>query len=149
MTDNDNLNKGLGTWGLTAFYVSSIVGVGILVVPGIAYQLAGPASLVSWLVLILVSFPLAYLFSRISMRYPNNGGIVYFIRLRFGKPLGQATGFLLTLTMIVGNPVMGIASARYFFSSIRYCTGCRAITGWSFWLYANLRTVQHGKAAAQ
>lgn len=110
---NQSTEKQLGIWGLTAFYISSIVGVGILIVPGIAYRMAGPASLVSWLLLILVSFPLAYLFSRISMIHPNNGGIAYFVKLRMGEEIGRAAGLLLALTMIVGNPIMGIASARY------------------------------------
>ncbi|GIQ71486.1 amino acid permease [Xylanibacillus composti] len=105
--------KKLGTWGLTAFYISSVVGVGILVVPGIAYQIAGPASLISWIILILSSIPLAFLFARISMLYPNSGGLIHYIRLMFGKRIGDASGFLLLITMIAGNPIMGIASARY------------------------------------
>ena len=144
-------DRKLGVLGLTTFYISSIVGVGILVVPGIAYRIAGPASLLSWLALIVISFPLAYLFSRMSMNYPNNGGIVYFIRIRFGERLGRSAGTLLTLTMIVGNPIMGIASARYLLHmfGLPNETALVLLTGFGFMMLSILFNLLHIQLGSQ
>ena len=66
--------RGIGARGLVVFYVTSIVGAGILIVPGIAARKAGPASLVAWTVLGLASFPIAMMFAEMSARRPDCGG---------------------------------------------------------------------------
>src|SRR2546426_563489 len=51
-----------------ALYMSSVLGSGVLVLPGLAAQIAGPASLIAWLLLSLASYPLAYTFAGLSAR---------------------------------------------------------------------------------
>lgn len=108
------LRKVLGTRDLIVYYISTLVGSGILIVPGIALELAGPASLVAWLVLGVVAFPIAAAFARFSATYPNAAGTSYLIRRAFGDRLGSAAGLFLLLLNLVVNPVLGIAAARYF-----------------------------------
>ncbi|WP_162931262.1 APC family permease [Streptomyces sporangiiformans] len=108
------LRKVLGTRDLIVYYVSTLVGTGILVVPGIALELAGPASLVAWLVLAVVAFPFAAAFARFSAAYPSAAGTSYLIRRAFGDRLGAAAGLFLLLLNLVVNPVLGLAAARYF-----------------------------------
>lgn len=45
------------------FYVTSLVGTGILYVPGVTAQQAGPASLLAWAVLAAASYPFAKFFA--------------------------------------------------------------------------------------
>ena len=110
---SSKLQRTVGIPGLLAYYVSSVVGVGILVIPAIAAQIAGPASLLSWLALSLLSYPFALLFAQMSIMYPDSSGIAMFVEKAFGVRLGKTVAVLLMCTMIVGNPVMGIATARY------------------------------------
>ena len=42
----------------TALTIGAVLGAGILVLPAIAAQLAGPASLVSWIAMGLLSIPM-------------------------------------------------------------------------------------------
>src|SRR5713226_10505243 len=63
-----------------AIYVSSLLGSGIFVIPGLAARIAGPASIVSWLLLSLASYPFAYTFAKLSSRRPESGGIYAFAR---------------------------------------------------------------------
>ena len=63
-----------------AIYVSSLLGSGIFVIPGLAARIAGPASIVSWLLLSLASYPFAYTFAKLSARRPESGGIYAFAR---------------------------------------------------------------------
>jgi amino acid efflux transporter len=107
------LRKHLGTRELTIYYLSALVGAGILVVPGIALEIAGPASLAAWLVLSIATFPIAAVFARFSAEYPNASGVAYVVRTAFGWRAGTSTGLLLLLINLVGNPILGLAAARY------------------------------------
>jgi amino acid efflux transporter len=107
------LRRLLGTRELTVYYLSSLVGAGILVVPGIALEIAGPASLVAWAVLSLATFPIAGVFARFSAQYPHAGGVSYLIRLAFGWRAGTSFGLFLLLLNLAANPILGLAAARY------------------------------------
>jgi amino acid efflux transporter len=112
------LQRTLGTTSLVVHYVTSVMGVGVLVLPGIALAVAGPASLIAWLALIVFSYPFALVFARMSMRYPNSRGVIDFIEHAFGKPFGSRVALFLLLTLIVANPLLGIAAARYLGQSL-------------------------------
>jgi len=43
-------------------YIGSVLGSGILVAPAIAATIAGPASLVAWVLLSALSYPIGYTF---------------------------------------------------------------------------------------
>lgn len=107
------LQRTLGTRGLVVHYVSSVMGVGVLVLPGIAYGIAGPASLLAWLTLVAFSYPFALIFARMSMRYPNARGVIEFIEAAFGPRVASRTGVFLLITLIVANPLLAVAAARY------------------------------------
>jgi amino acid efflux transporter len=94
------------------------MGVGVLVLPGIALVVAGPASLIAWLAMIGFSYPFALVFARMSMRFPNSRGVIEFIEQAFGKPFGSRVALFLLLTLVVANPLLGIAAARYLGQSL-------------------------------
>ncbi|TMI35042.1 amino acid permease, partial [Candidatus Bathyarchaeota archaeon] len=50
-----SLRKAVTTRYAVALYMSSVLGSGILVLPGLAAQIAGPASLIAWVGLSLAS----------------------------------------------------------------------------------------------
>src|SRR5206468_2581501 len=56
-----------------ALYVSSLLGSGIFVIPGLAARIAGPASILSWIILSIASYPFAYTFAKLSARRPESG----------------------------------------------------------------------------
>src|SRR5437870_10167484 len=58
---SSSLHKEVTLRYATALYMSSVLGSGILILPGLAAQKAGPASLIAWVGLSLVSYPLATL----------------------------------------------------------------------------------------
>lgn len=69
------LHKEIRLRDAVALYVSSVLGSGVLVLPGLTAQLAGPASLVAWAVLGFASYPFAYTFVSLSARSPKSGGV--------------------------------------------------------------------------
>jgi amino acid efflux transporter len=98
---------------LTQMYISSVLGAGILVVPGISVLEAGWAAPLVWVVLAGVCVCIAQMFARISMEFPTVSGVTDVIRAGMGPAnAGFAQGVLL-LVYAVGNPAMAIATAHY------------------------------------
>jgi amino acid efflux transporter len=103
----------VGVRALVVFYITSLIGAGILLVPGLAARTAGPASLVAWGVLAAASYPFAHLFAQMSARLPDAAGLSAFVRLTIGGRPADACAIALVAVYVIGNPVMGLASARY------------------------------------
>ena len=87
-----DLRKAIKLRHAVALYVSSVLGSGVLVLPGLAAQIAGPASLVAWIVLAAASYPFAFTFASLSSRRPQSGGIYGFAKESFGFPAAVVSG---------------------------------------------------------
>jgi amino acid efflux transporter len=96
-----------------AIYVSSLLGSGIFVIPGLAARIAGPASIVSWILLSLASYPFAYTFAKLSARQPESGGIYAFARDGIGRGAAAATAWLFLAWAVLGAPAATVAAASY------------------------------------
>ena len=96
-----------------AIYVSSVLGAGIFVVPGLAARIAGPASILSWVLLSLASYPFAYTFAKLSARNPASGGLYAFARDGFGQGASTATAWLFVAWDVLGAPAATVAAASY------------------------------------
>jgi amino acid efflux transporter len=96
-----------------AIYVSSLLGSGIFVIPGLAARIAGPASIASWILLSLASYPFAYTFAKLSAKRPESGGIYAFARDGIGLRAGAATAWLFLAWAVLGAPAATVAAASY------------------------------------
>ena len=97
----------------TALTIGAVLGAGILVLPAIAAQLAGPASLVSWIAMGLLSIPMVVAISAMSSRYPDSGGLAAYVRRAFGDRAGEMTGLLILSAMPFGMPLTALVGAHY------------------------------------
>src|SRR5436309_14790653 len=77
-----------------AIYVSSLLGSCIFAIPGLAARIAGPASIISWILLSLASSPFAYTFAKLSARKPASRGIYAFAREGLGRRASAAAAWL-------------------------------------------------------
>lgn len=96
-----------------ALYVSSVLGAGIFIIPGLAARIAGPASIVAWLILSLASYPFAYTFAKLSARRPESGGIYAFAKEGFGRRTSAVTAWLFVAWDVLGAPAATVAAASY------------------------------------
>jgi len=94
-------------------YVGSVLGSGILVTPAIAANLAGPASLVAWILLSLLSYPIGYTFGALAADYPDAGGLSSFVKRAFGWTVGTIAGWLFVFFFFVGSPIVAIIASSY------------------------------------
>lgn len=116
MTDQHptaSLKKAIKLRHAVALYASSVLGSGILILPGLAAQVAGPASIIAWILLSLASYPFAFTFASLSSRNPESGGIYSFTKEAFGQRAATVTGWLFALWVITGAPALTLISASY------------------------------------
>ncbi|MET0974918.1 MAG: amino acid permease [Leifsonia sp.] len=105
-----------GSLGLargTALYVASVIGTGILVLPGLAASVAGPASIVAVVAVFLLSIPLAGTFAALASRYPDPGGVASYARRALGNTWARMAGYWFYFGVCVGAPVLGVLGAEY------------------------------------
>ena len=108
----------IGILPVISFYITSIIGAGILVVPSIANHITGPSSVFAWILLAFASYPFAITFANISIEFPENSGIFDFLEKGFGRAVSSSLNFLFLISHFIGNPVIGIAAARYLLRTI-------------------------------
>jgi len=96
-----------------AIYVSSVLGSGILVIPGLAARTAGAGSLLAWALISLASYPFAFTFSRLSARNPTSGGIYAFASEAFGHGVSSMTAWLFVAWVGLGAPAITLAAGTY------------------------------------
>ncbi|QES45610.1 hypothetical protein DEJ49_35620 [Streptomyces venezuelae] len=120
------LVRQLGTSGLVAHYVTSVMGAGVLLIPALAWAEAGPLSLVAWGVLILYSYPFALVFAKLSVGHPTSKGVARFVEAAFGARAGRIAAVFLLLTLLAGNPVLGLAAGRYLLAAVDPAASNRA-----------------------
>jgi amino acid efflux transporter len=108
------LRREITLLSLVAYYFSTIVGVGIFIVPIFAAKIAGPASLIAWLIALLCAYPFAMIFAHISQTNQVSGSIQKFLEKAWGEKFGRAIALFLVISALFGNALLGFLAARYF-----------------------------------
>jgi amino acid efflux transporter len=119
----------LGVIHGAALYVGSLVGPGVLLVPALAVQAAGPASVIAWGALLLLSAPLAFTFAALGVRMPVSGGVAEYVRAGFGARAGLITGGWFLTAVIVGAPAVSLIGGFYVADLTGSGTGVAALVG--------------------
>jgi amino acid efflux transporter len=96
-----------------ALYIGAVLGTGVIALPALAAEAAGPASLVAWLGLVLLSVPLAATFAALGARYPDAGGVSTYVRLAFGPRAAAVVGWCFYSAIPVGAPAAAIFGGAY------------------------------------
>ncbi|MBL0885152.1 APC family permease [Myceligenerans indicum] len=95
-----------------ALTIGAMLGTGVISLPALAAGVAGPASLVAWAALVLLSIPLATTFAALGARHPDGGGVATYARLAFGERASTMVGWAFYATIGVGAPAAaGFAGA--------------------------------------
>lgn len=112
-------HKGRMTFGHgTAMYVGAVLGTGVIALPALAAEQAGPASLLAWLALVLLSAPLAGTFAALGARYPDAGGVSTYARLAFGRHVAAVVGWWFYLAVPLGAVPAAMFGAAYVSAAV-------------------------------
>lgn len=109
MTATGGLSRAQGA----ALCVGAVLGTGVISMPALAASVAGPASLLAWLALILLSAPLAWTFAALGARYPDGGGVSTYVRLAFGPHAAAAVGWCFYFAVPLGAPPAAAFAGGY------------------------------------
>jgi amino acid efflux transporter len=103
----------LSTRSATALYVGAVLGPGVLLLPALAAEAAGPASILAWAGLLALSAPLALTFAGLGTRMPEAGGTAAYARAAFGRHAGTATGWWFLSAVVIGAPAVALIGGQY------------------------------------
>ncbi|MBI4655049.1 MAG: amino acid permease [Nitrospirae bacterium] len=107
------LKKQIGLKEGTALTIGSIVGSGLLLLPGLAYSLAGADSLIGWIVMGILSLPFIYIFANLTSLYPSAGGIANFVKKANGEKWTKSATYVLAGTWPIALPILALIAANY------------------------------------
>ncbi|MEC5424256.1 amino acid permease [Virgibacillus sp. C22-A2] len=106
-------NRSIGLYEGIALYIAAILGSGVLFISSVTASIAGPASILSWIIVILANLPLAYTFACLAREYPDAGGAATFVRRSFGFHSGNIVGWFYFVTAAVGQTIVSLTGAFY------------------------------------
>ncbi|RKP50493.1 amino acid permease [Trinickia fusca] len=112
-----------------ALYVGAVLGTGVIALPALAAQIAGPASLLAWLALVILSAPLAGTFAALGARYPDAGGVATYVRNAFGPRASAIVGWCFYFAIPAGNPAAAMFAGAYVAQAIGGGTHTAFLTG--------------------
>ncbi len=109
---------GLSTPAGIALYVGALLGPSLLLLPGLAARIAGPASLVAWALLLVLSGLLARVFMVLGRTLPGTDGVVGYTRAgfgpgRLGAGAARVVGWCFLAGVVLGAPVVCLIGAGY------------------------------------
>ncbi|WP_433204897.1 amino acid permease [Dactylosporangium sp. CS-047395] len=96
-----------------ALSIGAVLGTGVIALPALAAQTAGPASLIAWAVLVVLSVPLAATFAALGSRFPDSGGVATYARRAFGDRAAAVVGWSFYFAIPVGAPAAALFGGAY------------------------------------
>ncbi|MER7082828.1 amino acid permease, partial [Saccharopolyspora kobensis] len=94
-----------------ALYIGALLGPSLLLLPGLAAALAGPASIVAWSGLLVLSGLLAWVFTSLGTRI--GGGVAEYAAAGLGARAGRVVGWCFLSGVVAGAPVVCLIGGGY------------------------------------
>ncbi|MCQ4079568.1 APC family permease [Streptomyces sp. RB6PN25] len=107
------LRRAVGFWGLMFISLGSIIGSGWLLGALTTAVIAGPASLVSWVLASVMLAVLALVHAELGAAYPVAGGTARFPFFAFGPVVGFTAGWMSWLRSVLIAPIEVEATLSY------------------------------------
>ncbi len=107
------LKRGLNLFDATALAIGAIIGAGVFVISGVAAGLAGPAVILSTIFAGIVASLTAFSYTKLSSRFPEEGGIYIFAKKAISHFSGFVTGWLWIFENLVAGATVSIGLAHY------------------------------------
>lgn len=103
----------LSTLRATSLYIGALLGPGLLLLPGLAVAEAGPASVIAWAGLLVLSGLFAAVFGSLGRSFPSADGVAGYVTAALGERAGRATGWLFLAGVVTGAPFVCLIGAGY------------------------------------
>jgi amino acid efflux transporter len=97
----------------SALYIGALLGPGLLLVPGLASTIAGPAAIVAWVGMLGLSALFAVVFAALAGRFPSGGGVATYTTVGLGRRAGNASAWCFLMAVVLGAPVVCLVGGNY------------------------------------
>ena len=97
----------------TALYIGALLGPGLLLLPGLAAEQAGPVSIIAWLALLGLSAILAVVFAALGRKVPSAAGAAGYAAAGLGRRAAAVTRWWFLAGVISGAPIVCLIGASY------------------------------------
>src|SRR6516162_5811849 len=94
----------------SALYIGALFGPGLLLLPGLAAQQAGPASIIAWVALLGLSAIFATVFAALGRKVPGAAG---YAAAGLGRRAAAMTRWWFLAGVIAGAPIVCLIGASY------------------------------------
>jgi amino acid efflux transporter len=109
----NELRKSIGGPVGTFIALSTILGSGMMILPGTSYHQLGKAAWIPWAVAAVSVVPLLYCYAWLGRRYPAASGVAHYSEVALGPATGRTSGLLATFALVTGIPATAITGGRY------------------------------------
>jgi len=123
------LKQSIGFTELTFIAVGGIIGSGWIFGPLLTSQLAGPASVISWMIGGFAMLILALIFAEISSLIPVAGGVAILPLLSLGRTSAALLGWMAWLGYATAAPIETLASLDYLAKFFHWIKDASSPTG--------------------
>lgn len=109
----NELQKSAGLFTIIALTVASMIGSGLFFGAGIAASYAGPASLLAWIILGIMTVYVGMCFGELVAMFPKAGGVYEYAKQTYGRFPSFMTGWVSWITGNLAGAVLLIAALDY------------------------------------
>lgn len=111
----EKLEKSLSYPVILIITINSIMGTGIFFSPAVGAREAGPASIISWVVLALISIYISMVFAELTSMFPKAGGVYEFCKQAYGRFPSFLIGWMTILAGNVTIAMLIVGAIQYIF----------------------------------
>jgi len=118
------LKRVVGFKSMIFLCINAIIGTGLFFLPSIGAYYAGPASLISWIVIGALAILMSFIFAELVSIYPKAGGVFEYAKQAFGEFESFMTGWIswlvanVTISMLIVGALYYIMPASHFIVKI-------------------------------
>lgn len=114
MSCMQSLERRLGLFSVITISISSMLGSGIFVLPGIGFNITGPSLFLAFLLSAITILPAAMSKAELATAMPSSGGTYIYIERTFGPLAGTVAGLGLYLSILLKASFALIGLGTYF-----------------------------------
>lgn len=109
------LKKVLGFPAILLITINSILGTGIFFLPAVGVSIAGPASIISWVILSIVCIYISMCFGELCSMFPTSGGVYEYCKQAFGRFPSFMVGWTTILAGNITIAMLIVGAIQYLF----------------------------------
>ncbi len=109
-----SLERRLGLFSVVTISISSMIGSGIFVLPGIGFEITGPSLYLAFLLSAISIIPAAMSKAELATAMPTSGGTYVYLERTFGPLAGTISGLGLFLSILLKASFSLVGIGAYF-----------------------------------